>query len=728
MHEPTVLDYVKSRLTPWKKSSINIPAIESTEDIPDDAAGKADEDLSLPEMHAPAIEKTHVEPVFKETPASLSIPWRAGTSLLFGMAAQWIFAPPQRAPLVGIILLLLSGCFLVWAFLRKEWKTAPAPEIKLAKDTLKIDYPSFGIGILFALLTFISSGGNRFSLLNLTFLLLSLVFLFRALWRKTSSRQTTLSNIISSIKHREWQLSISGWLILLIVSTVLVLVFRVKDLSVLPPEMVSDHAEKYLDVVNILNGNTHIFFPRNGGREALQFYLISSLIIFFNTGINFLTLKISTVLIGLLALPFFYLLGKQIGGWRTGYITFVFAGTAYWLNVVSRAGMRLPFYVLFTAAALYFLIKGLNSSNRNDFLMCGLALGLGMYGYSANRILPFLIFTGVLIFLVHKKSQGYRRQVLGQTGILYLIALVVSLPLLRYSIQDPAGYAGRMVSRLGTSGAIPPAQLLSTFASNSMDALSMFSWSAGVVWVTSIPDYPALSIVAGAFFYAGAALILLRYIYNRRWIDIFLLLSIPILLLPSILSLAYPGENPNLYRTGGAAVPVFIFIGIAFDSLMSGLEERFSPPWGPRLAWGIFAALFGLSAILNYDLVFNKYYEQYRLSAQNTSEMGEVIRGFVDTGGDPGSAWVLGYPHWADTRLVSINAGYPFTDFALFNDQIQGTRQAPGPKLFIIHPEDKSSIDTLPKFYEDGWFQPYNASVPAKDFLIYFVPGNETGE
>jgi hypothetical protein len=256
----------------------------------------------------------------------------------------------------------------------------------------------------------------------------------------------------------------------------------------------------------------------------------------------------------------------------------------------------------------------------------------------------------------------------------------------------------------------------------------MFSWSAGVVWVTSIPDYPALSIVAGAFFYTGAALFLLRYIFQRHWIDIFILLSIPILLLPSILSLAYPAENPNLYRTGGAAVPVFLLIGLAFDSLMSGLEERLSRPWGSRLAWSIFAVLFVMSAILNYDLVFNKYYEQYRLSAQNTSEIGEVIRGFVDTGGDPGSVWVMGYPHWADTRLVSINAGYPFTDFALFNEQIEDTRQAPTPKLFIIHPEDKTSIDTLPKFYEDGWFQRYNAAVQEKDFLIYFVAGNETGE
>ena len=400
MQEPTVLDYVKSLLTPWKKSSINIPEIEPAEDIADDMPQLAVQDESITEISQPALETTQVEPVQEEGAAAVSIPWRMGISFLLAMTAQWVLAPSQRAPLIGIILLLISASFVVWAFLCGEWRSAPAPKILLTKDPLKIDITSFGIGILFGLLTFFTSGGNRFSLINLTFLFLSLVFLFRACWMKSPSKQNTVTNFISSIKRREWQFSISGWFILIFVSTVLVVLFRVKDLSVLPPEMVSDHAEKYLDVFDILNGKTHIFFPRNGGREALQFYLISSLLLFFNTGINFLTLKISTVLIGLLSLPFFYLLGKEIGGRRTGYITFVFAGTAYWLNVVSRAGMRLPFYVLFTAGTLYFLIKGLNSSNRNYFMLCGLALGLGMYGYSANRILPLLLIVAIFLFLV----------------------------------------------------------------------------------------------------------------------------------------------------------------------------------------------------------------------------------------------------------------------------------------------------------------------------------------
>jgi hypothetical protein len=124
--------------------------------------------------------------------------------------------------------------------------------------------------------------------------------------------------------------------------------------------------------------------------------------------------------------------------------------------------------------------------------------------------------------------------------------------------------------------------------------------------------------------------------------------------------------------------------------------------------------------------VFNKYFQQYRLSAQNTREMGKVIKGFVDAGGSPQGVWVMGYPHWADTRLVAINAGCPRANLALFSDQIVDTLEITSPKLFIIHPEDKTSLDTLPKFYGNGWFHRYDSAVDGKDFMVFTVPQNES--
>ena len=77
--------------------------------------------------------------------------------------------------------------------------------------------------------------------------------------------------------------------------------------------MVSDHAEKLLDVNDVLNGQLRVFFPRNTGREAFQFYWTALMIKLFNTGVSFMSLKLGTTLIGLFTLYYIYRLGNEIG-------------------------------------------------------------------------------------------------------------------------------------------------------------------------------------------------------------------------------------------------------------------------------------------------------------------------------------------------------------------------------------------------------------------------------
>jgi hypothetical protein len=63
-----------------------------------------------------------------------------------------------------------------------------------------------------------------------------------------------------------------------------------------------------------------------------------------------------------------------------GLLAFVLMGIGYWPNVISRVGLRFPLYPLFAAPTLFFLIRGLGTRNRNDFIFAGLFLGLGLHG------------------------------------------------------------------------------------------------------------------------------------------------------------------------------------------------------------------------------------------------------------------------------------------------------------------------------------------------------------
>ncbi len=100
----------------------------------------------------------------------------------------------------------------------------------------------------------------------------------------------------------------------------------------------------------------------------------------------------------------------------------------------------------------------------------------------------------------------------------------------------------------------------------------MFGYSNGDTWLHSVPLRPALDVVSAALFYLGLLLITLRYVMKRYWQDLLLILSIPVLMLPSILSLAFPNENPALNRTAGALVPTFIVVGISLDAFLTAIE------------------------------------------------------------------------------------------------------------------------------------------------------------
>ena len=170
--------------------------------------------------------------------------------------------------------------------------------------------------------------------------------------------------------------------------------------------MFSDHAEKLLDVMDVLNGKTSIFFVRNTGREAFQFYLTAAIINLFHTGISFLSLKLGTVAGGLITLPFIYLLAKEMTNKWVGLLAMLLAGAAYWPNVISRVALRYTLYPLFTAPVMFFLFRGLKRRSRNDLIVSGLLLGLGLHGYSPVRILPVYVVLVFVMYWLHTRPRG----------------------------------------------------------------------------------------------------------------------------------------------------------------------------------------------------------------------------------------------------------------------------------------------------------------------------------
>ena len=628
--------------------------------------------------------------------------------------------------MTGIAFYVVALAFLLWAILRGEWSLAPLAESTSGSDPLTLHPIAFLFSIPFAALAFYFFSGNLFTAFNLTLWLIALALLIWSLWLANRNAPSIWQRIRDFISRREWNIKITRWALLILAFSVVIIFFRVYHIQQTPAEPFSDHAEKLLDVYDVTQGQTHIFFPRNTGREAIQFYWTVLMNWIFGTGLSFLTLKIDTIGFGLLTLPYIYLLGKEIGGPRVGLLAFFLTGVGYWPNLISRIGLRFPLYPLFAAPTLYYLIRGLRTRNRNDFILSGIFLGLGLHGYTPFRVMPVVVMAAIVLFILHAQSKGARRDVWLWFVIVGIISLYIFLPLLRYAQENPDMFMMRTLSRVSTTEQPLLGPWYQVFASNVWNALEMFNWNDGQVWVNSIPGRPALDIVTGALFLIGVILVLARYIQKRHWLDLFLILSIPILELPSSLSLAFPGENPELNRTGGTLIPAFILCALALDGLITAIG---SDKKRKILAWIVTAILLFWSAAQSFNLVFNTFDQQFRLSAWNSSEMGEVIKEFGLVYGETNSVWIVPFPYWVDTRLPGVWAGIPNRDFALFPDHLADSLAVSGPKLFMakadlqdLSSNDQKSLDILKQLYPRGSLSLHHSPVPGHDFWIYFVP------
>lgn len=748
LDEPSVLDYVKSLF--GRGERIQLP--EFVEEQPSavsyqqlatgsDQSSVISEQSFVDTAEAPltltgeqqspvtsrqaSILQSSTPQFFNTSNAPTPFPWRSLLALLLGLIGQRLLEPPAATAPLGIAFYLAALSALGWAVWRGEWSLAPHAPTSDDADPLTYHRGALFLSVFLAAAAFAFLGDNLFTTTNVLVWIAAIITFLFAFWIKRGGSFSLFGNL-GGIFQNGFTIKISTWTLLLVAATALVFFFRFYQTASVPPEPFSDQAEKIFDVYDITQGQTRIFFPRNTGREAFQMYWTLLVANVFGTGLSFLSLKLGTALLGFLTLPYIYLLGREIGGARVGLIALVLVGIAYWPNVISRIGLRFPLYPLFAAPTLLYLLRGLRTRNRNDFLLSGLFLGIGLHGYSPMRIVPLVVIAAFAIYWLHAQSKTARRDLPIWLAMLALVALVAFLPLLRYWVEHPAEFGFRAFSRLGGTEQALTAPAYEIFASNVWNGLKMFNFDDGEIWVHSIPHRPALDVVSGALFVFGVALLLVRYNRHRHWLDLFLLVSIPLLQLPSTLSLAFPGENPALNRASGAYIPVFIISALALDGLLTSFGRG---KMRNVLVAGVACLLLYWSASQNYNLVFNTFYNSFRQGAWNTSDMGRVIKEFEQTYGRTDTVWVVPYPHWVDTRLPAVWAGIPNRDMAMWRDDLPMTLDFTGPKLFMVRAnledpagDDRETLDVLRTLYPNGQLRLFDSDIQGKDFWIFTVP------
>ena len=438
--------------------------------------------------------------------------------------------------------------------------------------------------------------------------------------------------------------------------------FRLYDLAGTPPEMTSDHVEKILDAQRILDGSPLVFFPNNGGREPIQFYLMAAASRMPGLGMSFFTLKLLTAMEGLVTIPLLWLMGKAVIGDDdpelgnlTGLILAALVGVSYWHVMLSRLGLRIVLTTMFSAALTMFFAAALRHNRREDFIRVGLTLGAGFYAYQALRILPVVVAVGVGIAIVLARRQTARYLLNG--AALATMALAVSAPLLTFALQYPEDFWRRAADRIGPLTAAP-APTLAILTANVRRALLMFNWRGDVAWVTAAPGRPVMDELTGALLIVGVGVWLVRAVGRRDPVDWLMPAMLLIMLLPSALAITHPIENPSATRTSGALPVAYLFAALPV-ALAARSVGRLVPD---RQRAAASVALVGLvvtaAAARNWHTYFGEYHDSYLASSPGPyTEAGRMLRDFGESTGGYGNAFMIAYPYWWDHRALGIEAG-----------------------------------------------------------------------
>jgi hypothetical protein len=657
-------------------------------------------------------------------------------ALLIAVYAQFLL-PIASATTVGLLLYVLAIiCFglgirqrdRVWC--RADDVAPVSSEAGVAAWERPRSFPSLAIvsGCM-AVAAFALFGGNRFTGLNVTLWLAAVLYFIAAFVQ--GDLRAWLKRVVADLAARKLMLPISVTIVGLLAVLLVGAFFRFYLIGDIPYEMTSDHAEKLLDVNDVLHGEYRIFFPRNTGREALQFYLAALTATVTGSGVSHLTLKLGTAFFGMVAIPFTYLLAREMYDELAGFIASALLATSFWHVAIARVGLRFPFTSAFAAPTLYFLYRALKYNRRNDWIAAGLFMGIGLQTYTAFRIVPLIVAVLVVARLIQvllRPGGGIARPwtsvFVVNSALCAGAATLAFLPSLRYMLDQPNSFWYRSATRVTGDSLNEPtaAAAIHGFAVNVWSALLMFNYRGDVVWVNTIPNRPVLDTVTGALFALGVVTVLW---WLLRWHDLrgaFLLFCVFGLLLPSVLAVSFPIENPAVNRTGGAPPFVMIIAAVPLAMLVRVLW-RAATTRSRIAAAGVVAFVLVVASQLNYNMYFVEYDQQYRLNARNSREIGAVVRGAAGAITDFDHIWVVTYPHWVDTRNVGINAGNADWSHSIDGpDQLNSLRDDKSSMLFLVNPEDADDLRTLRSLFPTGLLQRHVSATPGKDFYSYLVP------
>jgi 4-amino-4-deoxy-L-arabinose transferase-like glycosyltransferase len=254
---------------------------------------------------------------------------------------------------------------------------------------------------------------------------------------KGAGFQYLISNIQSPFSNsRQTLLDLALLAVILAVAVFM----RGYQLADLPYGSWYDEAEAGLEAVEILNGQPFSPMAKFTFNPSLYFYVLALSFKIF--GVSILGIRLVVATAGVLSCLFLYLLAKRLWGWRVAFVAGILLAVMSWHVTFSRLGMANITSPLFAIITFYFLIRGLETGRHADYLWAGLAAGIGVYTYTAFRLVALMM----ALLLVHEvlSHPGFLRRHFDGLIVMAVAAILAMMPLLIFAMQNPQEFTRRM--------------------------------------------------------------------------------------------------------------------------------------------------------------------------------------------------------------------------------------------------------------------------------------------
>jgi 4-amino-4-deoxy-L-arabinose transferase-like glycosyltransferase len=414
----------------------------------------------------------------------------------------------------------------------------------------------------------------------------------------------------------------------------LAIVLRVYNINSVPAGIYPDEANNGTNAYDAqLNNDYQWFYPDNNGREGLYINMIA---LFFKlSGVSMLTLKLTSIIMGVLTVVGVYLLSRElfISKPRLALIASYLTAVSFWAINFSRIAFRAIMMLPILTFSFYFIFRGLRTKKWWNFAIAGFIFGLGFHTYIAFRIAPLLLVVLFFLLLLQYGKKLFINH--WKHAIIFIIFMIISaLPIFYTLYSHPEFVNSRTsdVSVFANNDGNLPLALTQTITKS----LLMFNVYGDQNWRHGFPPYPTLEPFVGLMFLGGillSAIIFFVYLYrrfakkihNRKLVTHGLLLAWFFgFLAPEFLT----NEGlPHSLRAIGILPVVYIFAAFFINFLIERAQKHSHILYATTLTIMI-ALLFisGLCSIVKYHILWAQNPNQASAFNQDLTDIAKYIQ------------------------------------------------------------------------------------------------------